>query len=129
MKSAYHLVRRNRQHADDSVRGSSSRENGDNWDFIWHVKLPPKIKIFGWRLLKSALPILNNLRRHHIVSHVMCPVCECGDESILHIFRDCHFVRITWAISPIPNSLLFTDSNSPWDWFQEIRSRTTSTYF
>lgn len=48
---------------------------------------------------------------------MLCPVCSCDEESILHIFRDCHFARVTWAISPIANSML--------DWFWEVKTRTT----
>lgn len=65
-----------------------------------------------WCLLKGALPILDVLRHKHVVTESVCPVCKCCDESIMHVFHDCHFVRITRAISPLSNKLLNSDSEA-----------------
>lgn len=83
--------------------------NVRNWDFVWSLRLPSKIKKFAWRLLKGALPDFVSLKHRNMDVVLNFPVWDCGDETILHVFRDCHFARIVWALSPLSQMLLSTD--------------------
>ena len=60
-------------------------------DLIWHKKVPLKVSIFAWRLLRDRLPTKNNLLRRGVVDAeaVMC-VTGCGlEESVPHLFIHC----------------------------------------
>lgn len=91
------------------LHNSTSTSQNRHWDVIWKLRLPPKIKNFTWRLFKKALHVLANIRVRHIVEESLCPICGCAKETTIHVFRDCHFARIMWARSRIPNMLLLTD--------------------
>lgn len=123
VRTAYYLARHLKKQSVATIHGNSSNLVQENWDFVWKISLPNKIKIFAWRLLKSALPVLDTLRRRNIVIDVLCPVCQCRIESIIHVFRDCHYARISWALSPIPNLLLQSDLGDAWHWFLEVKDK------
>ena len=80
---------------------------------IWKDKcIPPKIKVFAWRLLLGALPTAQRL--HSRVNDITPNCCRCGSiENDFHLFFDCPFSKITWMISDVnlrPN--LFPDNVS-----------------
>ncbi|VFQ59731.1 unnamed protein product [Cuscuta campestris] len=56
--------------------------------YIWHSSNIPKIKIFLWRLLNSALPFPKNLCRFMAALPSFCPLCHKDnddiDDSMLH---------------------------------------------
>lgn len=35
--------------------------NVDNWLWIWHLNIPPKIRIFFWKVVHNRLPTKSNL--------------------------------------------------------------------
>ncbi|XP_058761309.1 uncharacterized protein LOC131634688 [Vicia villosa] len=76
------------------------------WDYhvinslkvMWDLKLPPKIKVFTWRLFIDRLPTRDNLLKRGVTS-VVCPNCVmCGSslESSSHIFFFCQEVKAVW---------------------------------
>ena len=34
------------------------------WSILWKLNLPPKVKLFAWRLASNWLPTMINLQRH-----------------------------------------------------------------
>ena len=36
---------------------------------IWRLKIPPRARVFSWRLFKNRLPTRDNLRRRHFFDH------------------------------------------------------------
>ena len=87
------------------------------WKKIWTFNVPPKVKHFLWRALKSALPIQESLHRRGILVATNC--IHCGAfESLTHAFLDCPFVKAVWfgsplGIRPLPNTII---SVSRWFW-------------
>lgn len=66
---------------------------------VWKTRnMPPKVKVFAWRLVRGALPPA--LRLHQRVNDISVACCRCGmPESDFHLFFSCPFSRITWMIS------------------------------
>ncbi|KAJ8422909.1 hypothetical protein Cgig2_005750 [Carnegiea gigantea] len=52
VRSAYHLKMTQKFHN----MGSASRVNSQVWKIIWHLNIPPRIRVFSWRLYHGALP-------------------------------------------------------------------------
>ena len=40
------------------------------WKTIWHLNIPPKIRIFTWRVCRNSLPTMLNLRSRVLTSLV-----------------------------------------------------------
>ena len=59
---------------------------------IWKLKLPLKIKIFMWYLLKGVVLTKDNLARRNWNGSLRCSFC-LKNESIQHLFMDCHFAK------------------------------------
>ncbi|KAL4323175.1 hypothetical protein GQ457_11G026520 [Hibiscus cannabinus] len=59
---------------------------------LWKIlaKLPtiPKVRSFGWRCGRDALPVGSRLRDAGL-SDGACPLCGFGFEDVLHVLRDC----------------------------------------
>ena len=77
--------------------GSGECSHGDPrtpiWKRIWQLKIPPKIRIFTWKVCVNALPTMLNLRRRRVNKDGMCSVCGLEAESILHAFFKCGVVK------------------------------------
>jgi len=71
--------------------------SGDNsWKILWKLKVPPKIKVFWWRVLNEFIPTKNILNRRHIEPVGFCEWCGSERETIKHIFMDCSTARGFW---------------------------------
>ena len=55
---------------------------GGNW--IWKVKILPRIQSFVWLCLHNSIGVRECLARRGIVTKSACPLCHLGSESILH---------------------------------------------
>ncbi|KAL2899432.1 hypothetical protein RDABS01_024514 [Bienertia sinuspersici] len=90
-KSAYHLLTTSHPDQDDS------RTSFSVWKFLWSSPIPPKWKVFMWRVLWNALPLKSNLNKRGIGVNNMCLLCGDSVETNEHLFRDCSFVDRLWA--------------------------------
>jgi hypothetical protein len=63
---------------------------------VWKVRVPPKIKIFLWQLLRGRLPSGDQLVKRHGPSDGNCALC--GErEDCSHIFFGCALAKFMWA--------------------------------
>ncbi|XP_066166986.1 uncharacterized protein [Oryza sativa Japonica Group] len=67
----------------------------DRNKFIWKLKIPLKIKIFIWYLLKGVVLTKDNLARLNWNGCLRCCFCM-KNESIQHLFMDCHYAKFIW---------------------------------
>jgi hypothetical protein len=63
---------------------------------IWRTRVPPKIRVFLWQLIRGRLPSGDQLLKRNGPSDGRCALC--GDwETCDHIFFTCHIARFMWA--------------------------------
>jgi hypothetical protein len=62
---------------------------------IWKLKMPLKIKIFMWYLLKGIVLTKDNLTRRNWNGSLRCCFCM-KNESIHQLFFECHFSKFLW---------------------------------
>lgn len=60
---------------------SCSENNSKQWNALWSLDLPEKIKIFMWRVTKTLLPSDENLWKRNILQEPTYQRCrsECGN--------------------------------------------------
>ncbi|KAL5142518.1 Transcription factor SRM1 [Glycine soja] len=76
------------------IRGES--EDG-SFSLLWRLKIPPKAKVFTWRLIKDRLPTKMNLRGRQVeIADPLCPFCNNLDEDAAHLFFNCSKVLPLW---------------------------------
>ncbi|KAL4369227.1 hypothetical protein GQ457_05G022040 [Hibiscus cannabinus] len=58
------------------------------WKILAKLPTIPKVRSFGWRCGRDALPVGSKLRDAGL-SDGACPLCGVGFEDVLHVLRDC----------------------------------------
>ena len=78
-------------------RASTSSE--PSWKWLWKINIPPKVKIFVWRLIHGLLPMGIALLKRKIHIDGICNKCGEDVETIEHVFRDCIWNHLFWYSS------------------------------
>lgn len=73
---------------------------GSVWEKLWKLKIPNKIKVFGWRACLDILPTRENLPRRRIIKDDRCGVCSLAKESGYHVLWECGLAQDIWASCP-----------------------------
>ena len=68
------------------------------WEFIWHLRIPQKIKIFLWKLSQQILPTKEFLKIRGIIKDdsVVCSLCHISRETVDYLFLRCEVARFLW---------------------------------
>lgn len=77
------------------INQATSSTVSTQWKKLWKLVLPPKIKIFLWRLLHNALSYKLNLQRRGITLPVNCSSCD-QLEDLNHVFARCEWAVLSW---------------------------------
>jgi hypothetical protein len=100
VKSAYKLAVqiREKEKCRDASGSSLNTSHADTlqWEKIWNMEVPNKIKMFVWRLAHNSLPVRCNIRRRGMESDNLCPMCNRFDEDCGHLFLKCKGVKECW---------------------------------
>jgi len=64
---------------------------------LWKLKMPLKIKIFMWYLKRGVILTKDNLIRRNWNGNKLCCFCS-SDETIQHLFFDCHVAKFMWRV-------------------------------
>jgi hypothetical protein len=71
---------------------------------LWNLKVPLKIKIFLWYLRRGVVLTKDNLAKCNWQGSVLCSFCH-KEETIQHLFYDCHLARSIWSIIQVATNL------------------------
>jgi hypothetical protein len=94
VRSAYRLLEEGRRQAEDTdVPGSSDDKD---WKILWKFEVPPKVRVFWWRVLHGFLPARQVLYRRHIERIANCEICGAQEETIKYVLMDCSVARKFW---------------------------------
>ena len=74
---------------------------------VWKMKVPPRIKVFGWLTYHEKILTAENLQKRGWNLSSMCVLCRANTESIRHLFSECPFsleiYSILTVIFQLPN--------------------------
>lgn len=120
VKTAYQVM----YDARCSEAGSSMRASSGvldvNWQEIWRLDIPPKIRMFLWRVCKNFLPHALELFRSHISTNPFCVRCKSEVEATVHVLMVCRGLREIWQSSLFGISKI-NDQASPWALFKLMK--------
>ncbi|CAM8958980.1 unnamed protein product [Rhodiola kirilowii] len=117
VKSAYQEAVRMERHS-NTYEGEQSdmAETKRFWRSFWRLKVPHKLKIFGWRLYHDALPTLQNLERRGCSVVNICWHCGTCRENSMHMFRDCSWMKSLLQGWNIPQEVWENQCDNPGYW-------------
>ncbi|XP_060964141.1 uncharacterized protein LOC115717908 [Cannabis sativa] len=84
---------------EDQLHSSTSDTHRDWWKFFWSLNLPPKIRIFAWKVLQNVVPVAAALFKKKIIDSAACSLCPSCWESIGHVLFGCHHAKAVWKDS------------------------------
>jgi len=67
-----------------------------NWNKLWALAIPPKVKHFMWRLGRDCLPNIQRLMTKGVNCESNCAVCHRFTEYNWHLFLDCADSIAVW---------------------------------
>ncbi|KAF7825238.1 ribonuclease H [Senna tora] len=112
VRSAYHFISNSKL-----TDSSSSSLHDSRWGVLWGLSLPPKVKVFMWRLCHGAIASNLNVHRRGVQCDTCCFTCCDKVESETHLFLRCPKARELWFASPLGFFPTLDDQNSFRDWF------------
>jgi hypothetical protein len=62
----------------------------------WRTRVPPKIRVFLWQLIRGRLPSAEQVAKRHGPSDGRCALCQ-EIEDCNHIFFSCPIAKLMWA--------------------------------
>ncbi|GJN37276.1 hypothetical protein PR202_gb26210 [Eleusine coracana subsp. coracana] len=97
VRSAYHCQWKHKFGSNPLPNYTSGAGPRQVWPQLWKLKVPSKIKMFGWRFLNGFIPCRGILANKHIPGSSSCPVCLRGCEDLKHLLFTCSRVREVWT--------------------------------
>ena len=96
VKSAYKVAREvlHGGNIAESLRGCVGKRV---WAALWKLRIPNKIKVFGWRACNDILPTKLNLSKQKIIEDAMCPICMRFPKLAIHALWECEAAKDVWA--------------------------------
>lgn len=77
--------------------GPSSTISMENlWKKLLRIELPRKIKLFAWKAYHNGLPMGSELHKRLGLDDVQCKFCGYKNESSIHLFKNCWWIRTVW---------------------------------
>lgn len=70
--------------------------------WLWKLKVTPKLHLFLWLVWWDRLPTKNLLHLRNIVQDNECPCCKDESENTLHVLRDCVRAEKVWDLLSPP---------------------------
>jgi hypothetical protein len=66
------------------------------WKKLWKLKVPNKVRIFLWRVLRGCLPVRARLLAKGVHCDPKCPCCGEYEENEWHCFVGCMAAQEVW---------------------------------
>ncbi|KAL0406440.1 UNVERIFIED_CONTAM: putative mitochondrial protein [Sesamum latifolium] len=118
VKSAYFLALK--LHNPASSSQSPNSELPRIWKIIWKANVPPKVRLFAWKLANKALPSGTTLENRMKILQPPCSFCGASSENFAHVFVQCHIARQAWALSNLPWDIISRWKDDPLHWFRDV---------
>lgn len=102
---------------------TSQTNHHPNFNWIWRLPIPPKIKHFLWLLNHDRTPTAAYLHHIRVIDSPTCRLCDCSTaETNAHIFLFCPKVTSLWDYIQIKNEAhsLTDPSLAPTQWLQRF---------
>jgi hypothetical protein len=76
--------------------GAASSVTGKWWRVLWKLKVPPKVRIFWWRVIRNFLPSNAELKRRDVSHESHYAACGHQSEDLFHVIVECPWAKRLW---------------------------------
>ncbi|CAD6237159.1 unnamed protein product [Miscanthus lutarioriparius] len=99
VRSAYRLLK-----VEQAAGETGASRECQHWQTVWKLDVPPKVRVFWWRVLHNSLPSKFELKRRHVAKESFCEYCGDPEETLYHVAIQCPLARRFWAELEFCNS-------------------------
>ena len=92
VQSGYHIARK-MMTTENWAESSRSAKGQLTWKALWRLKVPSKLKVFGWRACHQILPTRVSLAKRKILDDDKCHCCKRITEIAIHAVWECGAVQ------------------------------------
>jgi ribonuclease HI len=101
VRSAYQMLVSNREKRTDWIEHnaciSNVKANQKDWTYLWEVKVPPKVRVFLWRLAKQSYPTGDVRHHRNMAQNSSFSICG-NQDSWRHSLLECDMAKCVWAL-------------------------------
>jgi hypothetical protein len=121
VRSVYRLLVQTKKRMEDWLEDRGSGSNGEreqrDWQRLWKVQVPSKLRIFLWRLAHHSLPTADVRHRRRMAETNRCSICGDAD-SWRHSLINCTVARCVWALADegVTEHMCADENPSPKQW-------------
>lgn len=87
---------------------------------MWKLKLPPKVRIFLWRVSHNLLPTSSKIAALNPLTSSLCPKCGEADETLTYALCDCPKARNVLVHGGIDGRILSSGWTTGVDWIESM---------
>ena len=132
-KEIYNILLRNRDHTPTAqlrYKSKFSNLNEHNWSRIYmlprRITKDPYSRYFQYKILNNILYLNQKLFLFGITQTKECSFCTNNEETIYHIFSECHVSKNLWEevklfFNPSISIPLLTTQSTPFGFFEEVK--------
>ena len=96
VRSGYHAARKLKK-SEEMAETSTGPFGVQVWSKLWKLRVPNKVKVFGWRACLNTLPTRANLVKRKIIHEDVCMLCSRESETGVHALWTCAVAKDVWA--------------------------------
>lgn len=82
----------------EALLNPSLRSESNLLDKIWRWPGPERIRMHLWKMSQGAFLTNSKRMRRGMTQSNLCPLCNNGEENLLHVFRDCTAAAQVWNL-------------------------------
>lgn len=90
-----------------------------HWKWLWNLNMPPKVRLFLWKLCLNGIPTKSCLIEKGFNTNPACYLCGETEESATHMFLECNWAKWGWFLSPLGFNSQFKERRLIGDWLME----------
>jgi hypothetical protein len=118
VRSAYKLGMELQEREGQTATSTNPQGDRSLWNLIWTANVPPKLKVFGWKLATNTLGVQVHRCRRNMEVMPTCTLCGREPETAHHAVVACtkatalrQCLRKTW---PLPTENFFSYTGNNW---------------
>ncbi|CAN1145802.1 Putative ribonuclease H protein At1g65750 [Linum perenne] len=96
-KNGFYTVKSGYRLLTETLTNSAHLHVPGNWQALWRLQMPPKMRMMGWILAREVVPTRDMLQHSHILVPWECGLCGQHIENSWHLFINCEVARSCWA--------------------------------
>lgn len=100
------------------LKGNTATYNAPIFQIIWKWRGTERIRTLLWKLGHGVMLTNSERKRRTMTNDSTCQICQLGEETLFHCFRDCPKARSVWFSLGVENHANFFNNQNWIKWME-----------